>query len=171
MGERPWSGLETSLQAPDEKPRFSATPMPASSDMAIRSRPLRLATDNFKQSRAMCGPACLKIVFAYFGKQVSEKQIAKACRSTLRSGTTGPSLVRVAKQFGSDAKVIDRSNFRTIPKWLRRGVPVIVDWMSTVTYLGDRQPMACGLLHGMRAGQRSHCPAGPRHRRPSPHLA
>jgi ABC-type bacteriocin/lantibiotic exporter with double-glycine peptidase domain len=92
----------------------------------------------------MCGPACLKIVFAYFGTRVSEKQIAKACRSSLRSGTTGTSLVRGAKQFGFDAKVIDRSNFRTIAKWLHRGVPVIVDWMSTVTYLGDRQPMACG---------------------------
>jgi ABC-type bacteriocin/lantibiotic exporter with double-glycine peptidase domain len=92
----------------------------------------------------MCGPACLKIVFAYFGRQVSEKQIAKACRSTPRSGTTGTNLVKGAKKFGFEAEVFDRSNFRTIEKWLRRGVPVIVDWMSTVRSLGDQQPMACG---------------------------
>jgi ABC-type bacteriocin/lantibiotic exporter with double-glycine peptidase domain len=92
----------------------------------------------------MCGPACLKIVFAYFGRQVSEKQIATACRSSPRSGTTGTNLVRGAKQFGFEAKVLDRSNFRTIGKWLRRGVPVIVDWMSTVTTVDDRRPTARG---------------------------
>jgi ABC-type bacteriocin/lantibiotic exporter with double-glycine peptidase domain len=52
----------------------------------------------------MCGPACLKIVFAYFGRQVSEKQIAKACRSSSRSGTTGTNLVKGAKKFGFGAK-------------------------------------------------------------------
>jgi ATP-binding cassette subfamily B protein len=111
--------------------------------MVVRP-PLQLATGNFKQSRAMCGPACLKIVFAYFGRQIPEKQIAKACRTSSRSGTTGTNLMKGAKQFGFDAKVLDRSNFRTIAKWLRRGVPVIVDWMSTDTNPGDRHPMACG---------------------------
>ena len=118
--------------------------LPASSTIPVRSPPPQLATRNFKQSRAMCGPACLKIVFAYFGRHLSEQKIAKACRSSVRSGTTGPNMVRGAKQFGFDAKVFDRSNFRTIAKWLRRGVPFIVDWMSTVRNPGDGQPMACG---------------------------
>jgi ABC-type bacteriocin/lantibiotic exporter with double-glycine peptidase domain len=75
----------------------------------------------------MCGPACLKIVFAYFGRQVSQRDIARACRSSSRSGTTGTNLVKGAKQFGFNAKVFDGSSFRVIAKWLRHGVPVIVD--------------------------------------------
>src|SRR4051794_38102691 len=112
--------------------------------MATRSPPLQLATGNFKQCRAMCGPACLKIVFAYFGRQVSEKDIARACRSSAQSGTTGTNLVKGANQFGFNAKVFDGSSFRAIAKWLRRGVPVIVDWMSTVSAGPRRVPMACG---------------------------
>ena len=104
----------------------------------------------------MCGPACLKIVFAYFGRHLSEQKIAKACRSSVRSGTTGPNMVRGAKQFGFDAKVFDRSNFRTIAKWLRRGVPVIVDWMSTVRNPGDGQPMACGHYSVVCGLEKSH---------------
>jgi predicted double-glycine peptidase len=105
---------------------------------------LHLAIGSFKQTRAMCGPACLKIVFAYFGKRVSEKQIAKACRSTLASGTTGAHLVRGAKKFGFTGQVFDHSNFKGIAKWLRGGVPVIVDWMSTVPIRASRHAMACG---------------------------
>ena len=104
--------------------------------MAGRSRGVRLDTGNFKQSRAMCGPACLKIVLAYFGKRASEKLIAKACRASRLSGTSGANLVTGAKRFGFRAEVMDHSDLRTIEKCLRRGVPVIVDWMSTVAARG-----------------------------------
>jgi|SRR4051812_3541895 len=120
--------------------------------MAERPPDLLLPTGNFKQSRAMCGPACLKIVFAYFGKRVPEKQIAKACRTSPRSGTTGTNLVKGAKRFGFNAELIDYSNFRTIATWLRRGVPVIVDWMSTASsgpgharIAGGHYSVVCGL--------------------------
>jgi ABC-type bacteriocin/lantibiotic exporter with double-glycine peptidase domain len=133
--------LETSLQAPGEK---SGAGQAAKYNQARRTPRLQLRTGNVKQSRAMCGPACLKIEFAHFGRRVSEKEIGKACRSSPQSGTTGTNLVKGAKQFGFSAKIFDRSNFRTIAKWLRRGVPVIVDWMSTVPTVGARQSMACG---------------------------
>jgi ABC-type bacteriocin/lantibiotic exporter with double-glycine peptidase domain len=57
----------------------------------------------------------------------------QTCRSSPHSGTTGTNLMKGAKRFGFNAEVIDDSNFRTIAKWLRRGVPVIVDWMSTAS--------------------------------------
>jgi ABC-type bacteriocin/lantibiotic exporter with double-glycine peptidase domain len=92
----------------------------------------------------MCGPACLRIVFACFGKHVSERQIAKACRTSPHSGTTGTNLVKGAKRFGFNAEVIDDANFRTIAKWLRREVPIIVDWMSTASPGSRHATMACG---------------------------
>lgn len=124
--------------------RSSKTPVPSRALLAVPSAQLQLATGSFKQTRAMCGPACLKIVFAFFGRRVSEKQIARACRSTLKNGTTGTNLVRGARKFEFMGKVSDRSSFRTIAKWLDRGVPVIVDWMSTVPTRGGRHAMACG---------------------------
>jgi ABC-type bacteriocin/lantibiotic exporter with double-glycine peptidase domain len=105
---------------------------------------IQLATASFRQRRAMCGPACLRIVFTYFGKHVPEKQIAQACRTSLSSGTTGKNLVNGARRFGFHAEVIDHSNFRTIAKWLRRGVPVIVNWMSTISKGKRQAPMAVG---------------------------
>jgi ABC-type bacteriocin/lantibiotic exporter with double-glycine peptidase domain len=112
--------------------------------MAARNRGIRLETSSFKQRRAMCGPACLKIVLAYFGKRASEKLIASACRSSPLSGTTGTNLVRGAGRFGFDAELVDHSNFRMMKKWLRRGVPVIVDWMSTTGSGPRRTARACG---------------------------
>jgi ABC-type bacteriocin/lantibiotic exporter with double-glycine peptidase domain len=53
-------------------------------------------------------------------------------------------LVKAARRFGFSAQVIDRSDFRTMAKWLRREVPVIVDWMSTVSCRPMAAPMACG---------------------------
>src|SRR3954468_23924796 len=112
--------------------------------MARRAPGLQLATSNFRQRRAMCGPACLKIVFRFFGRHVSESHIAKACRTSSNTGTTGSNLVKAAQRFGFDAELVDHSDFRTIAKWLRKGVPVIVDWMSTISSGRGRAPMACG---------------------------
>jgi predicted double-glycine peptidase len=112
--------------------------------MPMRLPGSRLDTEHYKQTRGMCGPACLRIVMAYFGTQVSENTIARLCRSSPVSGTTGINLVKGAKRFGFQAEVVDQSNFKTIEKWLRRGVPVIVDWMSTIALRSSRTPMACG---------------------------
>src|SRR4051812_10783152 len=117
-------------------------PRSSGAKVGIPSARLELAMVSFKQNRAMCGPACLKIVFAFFGVRLSENEIAEACRSRLDSGTSGANLIRGAKKFGFTGRVFDRSSFRSIATWLRRGVPVIVDWMSTVP--AGRHAMACG---------------------------
>ena len=112
-----------------------------------RARPrtgTALKIRHVKQSRAMCGPACLKIVMGYFGTNISEAEIAKACRSDRVTGTTGLNLVRGARRLGFAAEMFDRSSLRAIELWLRRRVPVIVDWMSTVTAGRSRTAMACG---------------------------
>jgi ABC-type bacteriocin/lantibiotic exporter with double-glycine peptidase domain len=98
----------------------------------------------FKQSRALCGPACLKMILAYFGHRVSEKSIAKLCRTSTVTGTTGANLVRAAHRLGLVARIVDRANFATIERWLARGAPVIVDWMSVLRAHGSRQQWACG---------------------------
>lgn len=61
---------------------------------------------------------------------VSEARVAQACRTSHTSGTTGQNLVAAARKLGFIAEIVDDANFRVIERWLRRGVPVIVDWMS-----------------------------------------
>jgi hypothetical protein len=71
-----------------------------------RARPRTVTTlqiRHLKQSRAMCGPACLKIVMAYFGTNVSERAIAKGvairCRQRHHRTQSGPrrSPVRICR--------------------------------------------------------------------------
>jgi ABC-type bacteriocin/lantibiotic exporter with double-glycine peptidase domain len=92
----------------------------------------------------MCGPACLKIVSTYFGVTVSERRIVRLCRSRLTSGTTGANLAKAARSLGLSAQIVDDARFKTIEQWLRRGVPVIVDWMSARHNRRSGHPVAVG---------------------------
>ncbi len=91
---------------------------------------LALATRRFRQVKARCGPAALKIVAGYFGVRVSEAGVAALCRVSRVSGTTGENLVAAARKLGFAARIVDGANFRMIASWLRKDIPVIVDWMS-----------------------------------------
>jgi ABC-type bacteriocin/lantibiotic exporter with double-glycine peptidase domain len=92
---------------------------------------LALKTKRFRQSEARCGPAALKIVAQYFGMELPEAELARICRTSSVSGTTGINLVTAARKLGFAARIVDGASFKTIAAWLCRGVPVIVDWMST----------------------------------------
>jgi ABC-type bacteriocin/lantibiotic exporter with double-glycine peptidase domain len=92
----------------------------------------------------MCGPACLKIVSAYFGVKASERRIARLCRSRVTSGTTGANLAKAARSLGFSTQIVDEARFKTIEQWLRRGVPVIVDWMSAQHNRRMGHPVAVG---------------------------
>lgn len=113
---------------------------------------LRLDTRHVKQSRMMCGPASLKIVAEYFGIKKSEHELALLCKTNTRIGTSGKNLVAAAKKLGFETKIFDDSVFSMIEHWLRRGTPVIVDWMSPgqsrpprVRMAGGHYSVVCGL--------------------------
>jgi ABC-type bacteriocin/lantibiotic exporter with double-glycine peptidase domain len=103
---------------------------------------IMLKTARFNQSKARCGPASLKIVAQYFGIDISENKLARICRTSNISGTTGANLVSAARRLGFATRIVDGANFSIIATWLRRGVPVIVDWMSTGH--GQNSPVAIG---------------------------
>ena len=92
----------------------------------------------------MCGPASLRIVFAYFGTATPEKVIARACRSTDAAGTTGANLARGARRLGFAARIVDGADLRMVERWLARGIPVIVDWMSAIARRPTRATLPCG---------------------------
>ncbi len=77
-----------------------------------------------------CGPSTLKIVFDFYGLDLSEKTLVKMCGTTREKGTSLKQIEKVAKKFGFKVQVKDSSGFGDIAQWLKKGVPVIVDWFT-----------------------------------------
>lgn len=86
----------------------------------------------FKQSPGMCGPACLKMIFEYYGINKSEKELAKLTKTTPTRGCFEKDMVRASNQFGFKAVVKDKSSIKELRKLVSKGIPVIVDWFSPI---------------------------------------
>ena len=77
-----------------------------------------------------CGPASLKIVLAYFGVEKSEEEIADVCGKNPELGTDDAGLKKTAEHYGSKVEIKNSAEFTDIEEWLKRKVPVIVDWFT-----------------------------------------
>lgn len=78
----------------------------------------------------MCGPASLKIVMDYYGVNKSEKELAELTNLTPGLGIDDKSIAKVANQFGFKVDIKNESSFEDIENWLKKGIPVIVDWFT-----------------------------------------
>jgi ABC-type bacteriocin/lantibiotic exporter with double-glycine peptidase domain len=77
-----------------------------------------------------CGPASLKMVMDYFGKDVSEEEVAEKCGRDSELGTDGLSIKNATEEYGFNVEIQNNSSFDDIAKWLDRGVPIIVNWFT-----------------------------------------
>lgn len=77
-----------------------------------------------------CGPASLKIILDYYGMRKTENEIAKIMKRDKELGTRAEDFVRVAKKFNLKFIFKDNSNFSDINKYLKKGVPPIVNWFT-----------------------------------------
>ena len=84
----------------------------------------------FQETRGMCGPASLKIVLDYYGIAKTEKELAKLCKTTRSLGTSNEAIKNTAEKLGFKVTTKRNSSFKDIEVWLKRGVPVIVDWFT-----------------------------------------
>jgi ABC-type bacteriocin/lantibiotic exporter with double-glycine peptidase domain len=78
----------------------------------------------------MCGPASLKIVLSYYGKESSEKELVELCKTNKDLGTNDQGIKNAAESL--DFKVFIKNNcyLNDIEEWLQKGVPVIVNWFT-----------------------------------------
>lgn len=79
---------------------------------------------------SMCGPASLKIVLDYYGVNHSEKKLAGLTRTTKTMGTDAKGIADAAQSLGFKVKIKNESTFADIEKWLKKEVPVIVNWFT-----------------------------------------
>lgn len=75
-----------------------------------------------------CGPASLRMVFAYYGKFLSEEDIANICDHTYEMGCKSEDMVCAAEAVGFDVFLKNNSTIDELERLVNSGVPVIVDW-------------------------------------------
>lgn len=90
----------------------------------------RIKIKSYKQSRGYCGPACLKMVFGYYGLNFSEKKLAKLTKTSRITGCDEINMVKLARKLGFVAKIKLNSNLNELKSCIKKGIPVIVGWTS-----------------------------------------
>lgn len=93
-------------------------------------RHLKLKPFQETLNASMCGPASLKIVLDYYGINKSESELAKLCGVTKKLGTDDKKIARAAKKLGFKVAIKNNSTFTDMERWLKKGVPLIVDWFT-----------------------------------------
>lgn len=92
---------------------------------------MKLKVKPFEQSPSMCGPASLKILFSYFGKNYTEKQLARFCSSTKKYGTNHRGMIRGAKKIGGFVFVKKNGTIKELEYFIKKEkLPVIINWFD-----------------------------------------
>lgn len=78
----------------------------------------------------MCGPASLKIILDYYGVNKTENELADLTSLVPGLGVDDVSIAKAAESLGLKVEIKNESSFEEIEKWLKKGVPVIIDWFT-----------------------------------------
>ena len=83
------------------------------------------------QTEGHCGPVCSKMVYGYYGKNVSEREIAGVAKTTSRYGTLPGNMVKAARHFGFRAQYRENLTWDELHDLVvKERVPVIVNWFD-----------------------------------------
>jgi len=78
----------------------------------------------------MCGPASLKIILNFYGLDRSEQELADLIGVVSGIGVDDKSIKKAAESLGFKVQIKNESTFDDVEEWLKKGVPVIVDWFT-----------------------------------------
>ena len=84
----------------------------------------------YRQKPAYCGPASLKMVLELYGMKKSESELGRLTDCSPEMGTSGAKIVEAATKLGFRAFQKDGASIADIQKWVKKGIPVIVNWFS-----------------------------------------
>lgn len=74
-----------------------------------------------------CGPAVLRMVFSFYGLDLSEKELIKKLKTSKKTGTKNEMIVKVAESKGFDVYVNNESSVEEVASFVTKNIPVIVN--------------------------------------------
>lgn len=84
-----------------------------------------------KLNCSYCGPASLKILLSYYGINKTEDELAGMMAGYSKElGASDQDIKNAAEKLGFKVKIKNNSSFKDIENWLKKDVPVIVDWFT-----------------------------------------
>lgn len=87
---------------------------------------MKIKVPFFKQDTDYtCGPTALEMVIGFFGKRISESNLAKEAHTSI-DGTKHSGMIETARKEGFFCYVDSDSSISEIKKFLKQGFPVIV---------------------------------------------
>lgn len=97
---------------------------------------MKLNVPYYKQGKnTTCGVACVRMVFKFYGKEVSEFELEEACE-TGWLGNTSSELVACIEGFGFMSEEVERINVQFIKKAIEKNRPLIALIDPAVLYGG-----------------------------------
>jgi len=95
-------------------------------------KPIMLDVKPFQETlhSDMCGPASLKIVLDHYGLLKQENELADLTGVVKGIGVDDSGIEKAAKSLGFKVEIKNEAAFDDIEDWLKKGVPVIVDWFT-----------------------------------------
>ncbi|MBU1629478.1 C39 family peptidase [Patescibacteria group bacterium] len=84
----------------------------------------------FRQSAGLCGPASLKILMEYYGRDFSEEELTNICKASADYGTDHAQMVDAIKSIGENPLAKDNAALEDIREQIAKHTPVVVGWWS-----------------------------------------
>lgn len=103
----------------------------AGPDVVLPPAPPPLKLPKHQQEKDNCGPASLRIVASFFGRDYTERQLAKMLGTNARFGTSQEALIKGAERLGAEVFAAHNSRITDLRYFLQvKRLPVIVGWYS-----------------------------------------
>jgi ABC-type bacteriocin/lantibiotic exporter with double-glycine peptidase domain len=88
---------------------------------------------SYQKKDGWCGPAALSYVMHLQGKDVSQEELAKKLHATVSEGTDNEDMIRVAKDYGYQVKVIENlsptATLTQLESYRKKGNFPILDYL------------------------------------------
>ena len=115
----------------EEKPEEPASAKTTASEEKPKTPEEKLKLKHYIQSVGYCGPAALKILLSYFGKDFTEEQLAQMAAATREKGAEHEGLVEAIKSIDGYVFVKEKGTIEEVEYFIKEEkLPVIIGWFD-----------------------------------------
>lgn len=100
-------------------------------DTSDMTKAEQLKLTHYVQSIGYCGPASLKILLSYFGKNFEEEELARLALATHEIGTDHEGMIQAIKEIGGYVFVKEDGTLKELEYFVKKEkLPVIIGWFD-----------------------------------------